>query len=243
MKNNYQTAAIINIEKETEKVKNFILDTKIIAKPGQYVMVWIPGENEKPFGVVSSSPLMLSIAKVGPFTQKIHQLKIGDKLTFRGPYGSFYKIKGKEILLVGGGYGVVPLYFLALTTPKSKRKNITVVIGARSKSDLAFVKKFKNLGCNIFLSTDDGTAGHKGFSTELAEELMNKKHFDSVYTCGPEVMMKKVAMICQNRKIFCQVSLEKFFKCGGIGLCGECSFKGQLVCSSGPIFNGKILLD
>lgn len=243
MKNKYNTVKIIKIENETVKVKNFILDARIKARPGQYLMVWLPRDNEKPFGIASVNPLMLSIAKVGPFSAKIHELKKGDKITFRGPYGSSFKLKGKRLLLVGGGYGVVPLYFLALSLTPTKRKNVTVVIGAKTKSDLPFINKFKKLGCNVEVSTDDGSAGFKGFATDLTKSLLEKDKFDSVYTCGPMVMMKKIAKISKSNKIPCQVSLEKFFKCGGMGLCGECSHNGHLICQEGPVFNSKIFYE
>ncbi len=242
MKNIYKTASLIKLGKETPKVKNFIVDLSIKAKPGQYLMVWLPGVNEKPFSIVSCSPLTLAIAAVGPFTSKIHQLKVGDKLTFRGPYGKSFKIKGNRILLVGGGYGTAPLYFLAQTISKSKRKKVTVIIGAKTKSELPFVSKFKKLGCRVMATTDDGSSGFKGFTPQLAEKLIEKEKFNSVYVCGPEIMMKKIAGICQRKKIFCQVSMERIFKCG-LGLCGECSCSGKLVCRDGPVFNGKILGD
>lgn len=243
MKNTYQTAKIIKVEKETEKVRNFTLDISLKAKPGQYIMVWIPGENEKPFGIASPSPLVLSIANVGVFTKKMHQLQKGEKITLRGPYGKGYRLKGKKWLLVGGGYGVVPLYFLASSISREKIKNATVIIGAKTKKELPFVSKFRKLGCGIKISTDDGSFGFKGFTTELMEKILNNESFDLVYTCGPMVMMKKIAEICKKNKIPCQAGLESFFKCGGIGLCGECSFKGHLVCKEGPVFNARILLD
>lgn len=243
MKNNYFTAKITNIENETPKVKNFVLNINIKAKPGQYVMVWLPRKNEKPFGVVQSSPLVLSIAKAGPFTEKIHQLKKGDKFTFRGPYGRGFKLRGNRWLFAGGGYGVAPLYFLASTILVSKRKNLTVVIGARTKDDLLFVGKFKKLGIKALTATDDGSAGIKGFVTQLVEKLLAEEKFTGIYTCGPKLMMEKIAAMANNKKIFCQVSLEQLFKCGGIGLCGECGCKGKLVCKDGPVFSGLILIN
>ncbi len=242
LKNFYQTATIIKVITETAKVKTFILDKKVVAKPGQYVMVWLPRINEKPFGIVSANPLTLSIAKVGPFTEKIHQLKKGDKITFRGPYGNTFKLKNGQLLLVAGGYGVVPLYFFAQSQSPSQRKKITVVIGAKTKNELTFVNKFKKLGCQVKVTTDDGSCGVAGFCTDLVKKLINQEKFSGVYTCGPEVMMKKVALLCKEKKLFCQVCLERFFKCGGMGLCGECSLKGHLVCKEGPVFNAKILL-
>lgn len=242
MRNRYTTTTIKKIEKENEKIKNFVLNKNVEAMPGQYVMVWLPGLNEKPFGVVNPSPLTLSVANVGPFSGKMHQLKVGDKLTFRGPYGSFFIPKGDKMVFAGGGYGVVPLYFFALKIPKAKRKSITVVVGAKTKNELCFISKFRKLGCKVLIATDDGSDGFKGFTTDLLEQLLKKERVDGVYTCGPEIMMKKIAELCNKNNIFCQVSIERHFKCGGIGLCGECGFDGRLVCKEGPVFNGKILL-
>jgi len=242
MKFNYQTANIIDIKRETPRVKTFTLDISVQAKPGQYVMLWMPGVNEKPFGVVTNNPLRLSIASVGPFTQKVHRLSVGDKMTFRGPYGSAFRIQGKHPLLVGGGYGVVPLYLLAQSYPPSVRKNISIVIGARIKSDLAFVSKFKTLGCHVFVSTDDGSAGYRGVSTDVAAKFLDKQNIDSVYACGPEPMMKKISHMAREARILCQVSVERHFKCGGMGLCGSCSLNGKLVCVDGPVFPGSVLL-
>jgi len=243
MKNKYKTARIIKVEQETSVVNNYILDIKLKSKPGQYVMVWIPGQNEKPFSLADGNPLTLSIAKVGPFTEKIHKLKVGDDLSFRGPYGKSFELKGKRILMIGGGYGTVPLYYLASKVPLRLRKNVYVIIGARTKASLPFVAKFKAIGCNVMTTTDDGSTGFPVFTTELAQVLLRKKRIDSVYTCGPEIMMKKIAEFCSRKKVFCQVSMEKYFKCGGLGLCGECSCKGKLVCIDGPVFNGKFLVE
>lgn len=242
MKNNYHIVTIKEIRVETPKVKTFICDASIVAKPGQYIMLWIPGLNEKPFGVVDTSPFTVSVANVGEFTQKIHELKVGDKLSYRGPFGVSFTPQGEKLLLVAGGYGYVPLYLLAKSIPQSKRKNIAVVLGARTKTDIPFAAQFKVLGCQVHICTDDGSLGTHGFTTQVVTELFAKGTFDSIYTCGPEIMMRKIAEIAKSKNIFCQVSLERIFKCGGMGLCGECSLNGILVCKDGPVFDGKILL-
>jgi len=242
MKHKYYTTTIKRIEKESDKVTTFVFDTSVVAKPGQYIMAWIPRVNEKPFGVVSDNPLTISVASVGPFTEQVSTLKVGDTFTFRGPYGTSFDIKGKHELLVGGGYGVVPLYFLASQIPVAQRQFVTVVIGAKTKTDIVYDKKFRDLGCAVVLSTDDGTAGFKGFSTDVAKEIIHRETIDSIYTCGPEIMMKKIAQMAHNKHIFCQVSVERHFKCGGIGLCGECSLNGILVCNDGPVLYGPVLV-
>jgi len=242
MNNNYKTAKIIKIKKESPKVKTLVMDINIDAKPGQYIMLWIPRVNEKPFGVVYDKPFTLSIAKVGPFTKKVHELKVGDKVRFRGPYGNSFSKREGECLLVGGGYGVVPLYFFASSFPKSKRKNIILVLGAKTKEDLILVNDFKKMGVKVQASTDDGSLGFKGFSTDLAQKVLKTGKFKSIYTAGPDIMMQKIAKIALDNKIFCEVSAGTFFKCGGIGLCGECALNGYLVCKEGTIFNAKTYL-
>jgi len=241
MKFKYQSAKITSITAETSRVKTFTLDVTTDAKPGQYVMLWMPGVNEKPFGVVTNSPLRVSIAKVGPFTEAVHKLKVGDTMTFRGPFGSAFQLTGTRPLLVGGGYGVVPLYLLAQTFSPAVRRKTIVVIGAKTKKDLTFVAKFKSLGCRVLTSTDDGTAGYKGFSTQVAQQVIDKEKRNSIYACGPEVMIQKVAVMAHTAHIPCEVSVERHFKCGGMGLCGSCHFKGKLVCVDGPVFPGSVL--
>lgn len=242
MEHAYKTVKITAIEKESDRVKTFTLDTAVEARPGQYVMVWLPRMNEKPFGVLTKKPLRLSIARVGPATEIIHTLKKGDRISFRGPYGKSFRLQGKRPLFVAGGYGVVPLYFFATELPKAVRSKTTVVIGAKQKSELSLIGKFKKLGVKISITTDDGSMGRKGFSTDAAGDLMKKGSVDSLYACGPEIMMQKVAVMADELHIPSQVSIERSFKCGGMGLCGACSFHGKLVCVDGPVFPGSILL-
>jgi len=98
---------------ENAKVKTFILETSLEAEPGQFVMIWLPRVNEKPFSLVDADPLTITVARVGPFTSELHRLEVGDRLWFRGPLGRGFELVGENLLLVGGGYGVAPLAFLA----------------------------------------------------------------------------------------------------------------------------------
>lgn len=241
--NTHKTVRILKVIRENTKVKSFILDGQINALPGQYVMVWIPGKNEKPFGVASVKPFMLTIARTGPCTEIMHTLKKGDRLSYRGPYGQPFNAKSVSPMLVGGGYGIVPLYFLACTLPPSVRKKTTVLLAAKTKSELLFEGRFEKLGCRIETATDDGSKGFKGYAPDLAGQVIAKRKIDGVYTCGPSIMMKKVALLCREKSIPVQASLEAYFKCGGFGICGQCAVKGKLVCTEGPVFEGDILLD
>lgn len=229
-----EPTTINQVIKENGEVKTFITQAKIKARPGQFILVWLPRLAEKPFAVVDNDPLTFTVAKVGNFTRALHRLKKGDKIWFRGPFGrGIFRRKGGNHLLVGGGYGVAPLYFLAKRL--LGRQNTTVIIGAKNKNEVLFEKKFKDAGLKILVTTEDGSKGKKGLATEPLEEILSKEKIDCVYACGPEPMLEKVVEICQSFKKNYQVSLEAIIKCG-FGVCGSCSRGGKLVCLDGPVF-------
>lgn len=239
----YQALKISKVTKETDCVKTFEFNAHIDAQPGQFVMAWIPKYGEKPFGVACTKLFTLTVFnRGGKFTKKMHSLKKGEKVWVRGPFGSGFHLpkKARKILLVAGGYGAIPLFCLAQKAIKQKIKT-TVVLGAKQARDLVFEKRFKKIGCQVFVSTNDGSKGFKGLSTDVARGLMTGENFDAVYSCGPELMMKKLAKTCANKKIPIQCSLERYIKCG-LGVCGQCAIDGLLVCKDGPVFDGKTTL-
>lgn len=230
-----QPTTIIQVIKENYKVKTFITQAKIKAQPGQFIMVWLPRLAEKPFAVVDDNPLTVTVAKVGNFTRSLHKLKKGDKVWFRGPFGKgVFKKNGKNHLLVGGGYGVAPLYFLA--NKLLNKSKPMVIIGAKTKKELLFEKRFKNLGLKVLVTTEDGSRGKKGLATDQLEEILLGKKINCVYSCGPEPMLEKVVDICKTYNVNYQVSLEAIIKCG-LGVCGSCSRGGKLICLDGPVFS------
>ncbi|HDH01788.1 MAG TPA: hypothetical protein ENH17_01515 [Nitrospirae bacterium] len=121
-------------------------------------------------------------------------------------------------------------------------KEVTAIIGAITAKELLFVERLEKAGARVFVSTDDGTAGHKGFTTDVLQELLQKETFDQCFTCGPEIMMFKVLNITEDKKIPTQASLHRYFKCG-IGICGHCVLDGTglRVCKEGPTFRDKEL--
>ena len=225
---------IAKVIEEAAQVKTFVLKAAVEADPGQFVLVWLPRTDEKPFSLVDADPVTITVARVGPFTKKLHQLKIGDRIWFRGPLGRGFELKGERILLIGGGYGVAPLAFMAQRAVGAGRW-VTAVIGARSRADLVFPQRFAELGCSVVLATEDGSAGVRGLATEVAESLLERGEIDAVYTCGPEAMLNKVLELCQSHGLSCQLSLERYMRCG-LGVCGSCQRGGMLVCRDGPVF-------
>lgn len=221
---------ICDIWEESPNVKTLFFESRIDFKPGQFIMVWIPLLDEKPFTVsyIQKNLLGISILKKGTFTNVLHQKKIGDMIGIRGPYGNgFHLPPDTDSCAVGGGIGIASLATVIDTLPK-----ITVLQGARIASEILYQKRFKNMR----LSTDDGSLGSKGTVVSLLEELLKKQHFQKVYTCGPEKMLYKVAEVCKRYSIECEVSLERYMKCG-FGVCGQCDCSGQRVCADGPVFN------
>src|SRR3989338_3144200 len=163
-------------------------------------------------------------------------MKKGSLLGIRGPYGNGFKIEGKNILLVGGGCGCGPLAFLADEAVKRKIK-VNFIMGARSGINLLFLDRMKKIA-NTIAVTDDGSFGFKGFATSAMEEFLKNKKIDKVFSCGPEMMMKRVAEICERNKIECELSLERYMKCG-FGVCGQCCLDptGWRVCKERPVFS------
>ena len=231
---------IIEVKKENSDVKTFLFEHPEKTILGQFFMIWIPGVDEIPMSISYSDMNVKGITfkKVGDATKALFNLKKGENIGVRGPYGNGFKINGKRILFVGGGTGIVTI---APAVKEATNKNIspTVILGAKNKSELFFENRLKKYGAKVYVSTDDGSKGYKGFAPDLAKKILAENKFDSVLTCGPEIMMKKLFEICKN--IPFQASLERYMKCG-IGICGQCCVgKGLRVCEEGPVFDGKTL--
>lgn len=234
-----QAMTIKAIVQETEQVKTFIIEGSVGAKPGQFVNVWIPQLDEKPFSVAmdNGAELHLSIAAVGPFSNAMHQLKVGDKVGIRGPFGNRFTCEeGQHLAFLAGGYGAAPLYFFAYEAI-AKGCTVEFIVGARRADLLLFTDRIKALkGVNYHAATNDGSAGHSGFNTEVLAQILEKEQIDCVYTVGPEIMMLKGMQMAEAKGIDAQISVERYMKCG-FGVCGNCCVDGLGVpsCIEGPV--------
>jgi dihydroorotate dehydrogenase electron transfer subunit len=233
----YEQYKIIDIVDEANNVKTFVLDKKILAKPGQFVMLWLPGVSEKPFSLSSENGI--TVKKLGAFTESLFKLGIGDELFIRGPYGNSFLDFAKEgsKYLIAGGTGTAPLAFFA----EWLNENPTVFLGARTEDDLIFENRFK--GSDTFISTDDGSHGMKGMVTDLFNGIKIKNN-SQFFICGPENMMtaavSKALEHTQEENII--LSLERYMKCGH-GICGNCEIGGLRVCVDGPVFSYASIKD
>ncbi len=238
------------IRQESPNLKTYIFKHNIRAKSGQFVMVWMPGVDEVPMSIgwQTDTEFHVGIADAGDCTHAIHeQIKVGDKLGLRGPYGTSFDYKDYDhIICVGGGYGTPPMVNLSQRATELGKK-VTVIQGARSADYLIYEDQFNALGVELMFSTDDGSKGHHGYCTDVLEEYLKKADKTNkicVYTCGPEKMMMKVAKIAEEHGVGCQVSLERYMKCG-FGICGQCCMddSGIRICKDGPVITGKYALE
>ena len=226
---------ISRVVQEGKGQKSFFFNQSMDCKPGQFVMVWLPDVDEKPMAVSyhNKKEFAFTSQSIGKFTNFLDKLKKGDKLGIRGPYGNSFSLKNNACI-VAGGVGLSSLSKLI-----DKLKNPLIIYGARSKHHLIYLKRYKNR--KMIVATDDGSFGKKGFTTDVLNKVLNQnKKIKIVYTCGPEMMMKKVFEICSRHKIQCEASLERYMKCS-FGICGACMIDDKIVCIDGPIFNSSQL--
>lgn len=236
-------------------VRTFTFDGSLGARPGQFIMVWLPGVDEVPMSVAEDDGAITKITffAVGDFTKVLAEKKVGDLVGLRGPFGTCYEWEpGEHIVLVAGGYGAAPMYFVAKETVHHGC-TLEVIVGARSKEHLLYLKELEALShVSLHVATNDGSVGYKGFNTEVLEKLLkacNSKKpktknpkpsttdpIDQVFSCGPEMMLKRVSEITAEYKIPSQLSLERYMKCG-YGICGNCVVDplGIRLCVEGPV--------
>ncbi|MBI4846045.1 MAG: dihydroorotate dehydrogenase electron transfer subunit [Candidatus Omnitrophica bacterium] len=193
---------------------------------------------------------------VGKGTQILSEKCRGDELDVLGPLGNGFDInsclvKKRSVLLIGGGMGIAPLVYLAEKLKKQiKQGKIKAFIGTNTKKEIICVNEFKKAGCKVMISTDDGSAGFKGYVTELFEKYLSDpqslNHIPYLYACGPFPMLKKLSELARKLKIEGQVSVDEMMGCG-IGACLGCVIKTKnsqnsvigykRICKDGPVFD------
>ncbi len=233
-----RVAQIVDLVEENATIRTVVLDVHLAAEPGQFVMVWLPGVDEKPFSLVRAEPVTLTVARVGPFTTALHALEVGDRLWLRGPLGRPFTLppaggQPGSLLLIGGGYGVAPTYFLA-ERALAAGWAVRVVIGARTAAEVVFAGRFRALGAGVTVTTDDGSQGWQGLATDGAARLLDEADCQAIYACGPEPMLEAVEALARERGLPAQLSYEQYMRCG-FGVCGSCARRGWLVCRDGPV--------
>lgn len=186
--------------------------------------------------------LWLLVKDAGEGTHALCQAEVGETLNLLLPLGRGFSVpaqKEDSILLIGGGVGTAPMLYWGKIL-KDNGYNPRFLLGGRKESDLLELDEFRQIG-EVFVSTEDGSAGERGFVT--VHSVMQSK-IDKMYCCGPAPMMKAIAKIAAQKECECEVSLENKMACG-LGACLCCvedSKEGNVcVCTSGPVFNTKEL--
>ena len=243
-----------------------LTDTKPLPDmlPGQFVEVRVDGSPStflrRPISINfvdrEANELWILVAMIGDGTRQLGRLKPGDMLNCVLPLGNTFTlpspslIPSPSMLLVGGGVGMAPMLYLGAELQK-RGCTPTFLLGGRTKTDLLELDLFNKYG-RVCVTTEDGSMGEQGFVTN--HSVLQREHFDHIYTCGPKPMMMAVARYALQAGIECEASLENMMACG-LGACLCCVEKVRTdsgldhpqtsnvcVCKEGPVFNVKRLL-
>lgn len=241
---------------ESPLIKTFFMtpDKPFDFKTGQFVEVTIDGVGEAPYTPSSSAcekdKMEITIMKAGYVTEKMHELKAGEILGIRGPYGRGYpleKFHGKDVIILGGGVGIAPLRCLLLTmlNEEEKYKKIHICFGAKAPADFIYKDWHKVLGAHkrveLLRAVDKADADWKeteGVVTVLLDKLEVDFKEAVAVVCGPPIMMKfgtfrLLELGVPEENIY--LSMEKNMSCG-LGKCGHCAMGDYFVCKDGPVF-------
>lgn len=243
---------ILDIKPHTDIDYTFRMEFEGDVKPGQFFEVSIPKYGEAPISVseIGGNYVDLTIRKVGKVTDVIHTFFPGQNFFMRGPYGNGFDVdlfKGKELIVAAGGTGLAPVkavvdYFV---DNKDEVKDITIVCGFKSPSDILFRDDFKKWKDEIktILTVDNGGEGYTGNVGLITEYIKDIKIENieeaNVIVVGPPMMLKFTLQELLNRGIKEEniwVSYERKMCCG-IGKCGHCKINDTYVCLDGPVFN------
>ena len=234
-------------------------------KPGQFVHVRVPGLEtsalRRPFSVFDAEPpaedgsggtVTVLYKTVGRGTTALNDVRPGDAVSVMGPLGhGFPGTCSGEALLVGGGYGVAPLHFLARRLVESgmDRASVRLFVGGRTSADLLALDRFKALGVSVSVATNDGSAGVKGLVTDPLDDALiamreQNRRFE-FFACGPDPMLKAVAMRATGTDSPGWISMDRHMVCG-VGACYACiqrTVRGNSrCCIEGPVFAAKDLV-
>lgn len=225
--------------------------------PGQFVHVKVPALEKsalrRPFSVFNAEDgkVYILYKTVGRGTAALNAADVGETLEIIGPLGHGFPVKcDGAALLVGGGYGVAPLYFLAKRLIASGWKGrLAVFVGGRTKTDLLAVEEFTSLGVELHLATNDGSEGVKGLVTDpLDDEIIKIREGGGkfeLFACGPDPMLKAVALRATGTKSKGWISMDRHMICG-VGACYACIQKtvrgNSRCCVEGPVFAAEDLV-
>lgn len=258
-----RAAIIENVEELTYDTKLYRLKFKYNCqcdsssendyKPGQFVQVSALGAGEAPISICSSPTekgcFELCIRNVGLVTGALHNLKKGDELGIRGPYGNSFPIEelgGQGLVFIGGGIGLAPLRSVIkfVLDNRNNYGEVIILYGARTKEDIVFADELDEWSrqekVKVFTTIDkaqEGWTGHVGVVTTLIDKIKNVSGYKA-FVCGPAIMIHftiKELLDAGWAEEDIITTLERHMKCG-VGKCGHCYIGGKYVCTDGPVF-------
>lgn len=212
--------------------------------PGQFVEIKVEGSPNtylrRPISIHyvdrENNELWLLVATIGDGTKAMAALQPGEKMNVVLPLGNGFTIAVGKTLLVGGGVGVAPLLYAGKAIKELGGEPV-FLLGARASKDLLELEKFREVG-RVFLTTEDGSEGERGFVTN--HSIWHQESFDRIEVCGPKPMMVAVSRLARELSVPCEVSLENMMACG-LGACLCCvedTVDGHVcVCTEGPVFD------
>ncbi|MFD5449629.1 FAD/NAD(P)-binding protein [Streptomyces sp. NPDC127100] len=246
---------IAHRERETADTATLTLTPRDTAlppfRPGQFAMVYAFPRGEAPLSLAGAHPadtaLTHTVRAVGPVTRALHDLRPGQQVGVRGPYGTPWDLTaghGRDLLLIAGGLGLAPLRPLlqaALAEPH-RHSGVTLLIGARTPADLVYRHQYptwSEQGARVAVTVDrpdEHWTGEVGVVTTLLDRVPFRPERTTAYLCGPEVMMRATARDLAHRGVPAThtfLSLERTMRCG-TGHCGQCQLGPLLLCRDGP---------
>ena len=239
----YSKEKVVENVEFSKDIYKLVLEGSFDAKPGQFYMLkaWEEGLIlPRPISVyeVDEKSLSFLYALVGKGTRELSKLKPGDEIQITGALGNGFsldKIKGK-VAIVAGGIGIAPMNYLV-----KKLTNCEADLYAGFRDEDYSLEELGKYVKTVYVATESGNKGHKGYITDI----LKVENYDLVLCCGPEIMMKKVVDMCNEKNINVYVSMEKRMACG-IGACLVCTCKtkegNKRSCKEGPVFNGRDLI-
>jgi len=236
-------------------IYSLVFDCEDIAtqsEAGQFVHIKCGEERllRRPISITSVNQNMVRIVYEvkGEGTKWLSMQKPGEELNILGPLGNGFKIPEGKFIIVGGGIGTPPMLYAAQSKFRTAQSllcatrcehRVVAILGFQNKSKIILQKEFEKECEKVIITTDDGSAGIKGFVTQPLEELLKTGTYSAVLSCGPQVMQDSIMKLCTKYNIPCQVSLEERMACG-VGACLVCAcevFDMKRVCVDGPVFN------
>ncbi|MCI4363575.1 MAG: dihydroorotate dehydrogenase electron transfer subunit [Thermoplasmata archaeon] len=235
-----EVCTVLDRAQETPSTVTLRFEYPREAHPGQFVMVWLPGDDELPMSLsYTGREKGVTVKAMGETSRRILDTNRGAKIGIRGPYGNRFDLSPRRILVVGGGSGTAVLA-PAAEEAHARGAAVTFALGATTAREMLFAERLRPIATALHLATDDGSAGHHGYVTAVADRLLAEAAFDVVWTCGPEVMMRKVLAAGDRASVPVFGSVERQMKCS-LGLCDACALGPYHVCIDGPVFPGHVL--